>query len=136
MIVANTLELAALAERHVQVRLQIADIAEEDVAEEDFAEENAKKRKKKKSSNPGAYKRWLQEHMQPDDYTSEHPKWSFWSGKLGWSGFAKASCSEVVSRTGGSGGVCGLPSWRWGGSGQNRRSLGITKGRRRGRSYE
>ena len=72
-------------------RLQIVDIAEEDVAEEDFAEENAKKRKKKKSSNPGAHKRWLQEHMQPDDYTSEHPKWSFWSGKLGWSGFAKSS---------------------------------------------
>jgi hypothetical protein len=67
------------------------DVAKEDVAEEDFAEENAKKRKKKKSSNPGAHKRWLQEHMQPDDYTSEHPKWSFWSGKLGWSGFAKSS---------------------------------------------
>ena len=71
--------------------LQIVDIAEEDVAEEDFAEENVKKRKNKKSSNPGAHKRWLQEHMQPDDYTSEYPKWSFWSGKLGWSGFAKSS---------------------------------------------
>ena len=67
------------------------DVAEEDVAEEDVAEENAKKRKKKKSSNPGAHKRWLKEHMQPDDYTSENPKWSFWSGKLGWSGFAKSS---------------------------------------------
>ena len=29
--------------------------------------------------------------MQPDDYTSDNPKWSFWSGKLGWSGFAKSS---------------------------------------------
>ena len=29
--------------------------------------------------------------MQPDDYTSDNPKWSYWSGKLGWSGFAKSS---------------------------------------------
>ena len=92
-------EDVAIAEEDVAARAldrriahsEINEPPEEDVAEEDFAEENAKKRKKKKSSNPGAHKRWLQEHTQPDDYTSEYPKWSFWSGKLDWSGFAKSS---------------------------------------------
>ena len=59
----------------------------EDVA----AEKNAKKQKQKRSSKPGAHKQWLQEKMLPDDYTSENPKWSYWSGKNGWSGFAKSS---------------------------------------------
>ena len=49
-------------------------------------------KRKKKSGNPGAHKRWLAERMRPDDYTSANPKWSFWGGpKLGWSNFAKSN---------------------------------------------
>ena len=66
-------------------------VGSQDPPDAEEGEQKANKRKRKKSSNPGAHKRWLQEHTQPDDYTSEYPKWSFWSGKLGWSGFAKSS---------------------------------------------
>ena len=51
-------------------------------------------------------------------------------------GFEEASCLKVTRGVGSSSGVRGVPSWRWGGSGQNRRPLGVTTGRRRGRSYE
>ena len=65
-------------------------LGEED-GQEDLADQQKPKKKRKKSANPGAHKRWLEAEMQPDDYTSDFPKWSFWSGKLGWSGFAKSS---------------------------------------------
>jgi len=53
--------------------------------------EQMMKTTKKKSKNKGAHKRWMAENMLPDDYGHEHPKWVYWSGKLGWEGFAKSS---------------------------------------------
>ena len=48
--------------------------------------------KKKGKKNTGAYKRWLRDFMNDDDYTSDKPKWSYLAGRnQGWSSFAKSS---------------------------------------------
>ena len=36
----------------------------------------ANKKRKKKSSKPGAHTRWLKQRRKPDDYTSDNPKWT------------------------------------------------------------
>ncbi len=66
-------------------------LANEDDHQEEAGSSTQMKKKKKKSKNKGAHKRWIAEEMHPDDYGHEHPKWCYWSGKLGWAGFARSS---------------------------------------------